>query len=40
MFYGEYKHNIDLKGRLILPSKLRDVSRDNGLERFFFNAWS
>ena len=35
MFYGEYTHSLDLKGRLILPSRLRDVSRDNGIEKFF-----
>ncbi|MCA9401005.1 MAG: division/cell wall cluster transcriptional repressor MraZ [Candidatus Omnitrophica bacterium] len=35
MFYGEYKHNLDNKGRLILPSKFRETCKDCGLERFF-----
>ena len=35
MFYGEYSHSLDPKGRLILPSRFREVSRDNGIEKFF-----
>lgn len=35
MFYGEYTHNLDAKGRLILPSRFRDVARDNSIEKFF-----
>ena len=35
MFYGEYTHNIDRKGRLILPSRFRDVAKENGIEKFF-----
>jgi len=35
MFYGEYLHSIDRKGRLILPSKFRDVSKANFIEKFF-----
>ena len=35
MFYGEYSHGIDNKGRLILPSRFREISKENGIERFF-----
>lgn len=35
MFYGEYIHGIDLKGRLILPSRFRDAAKENNIEKFF-----
>lgn len=35
MFYGEHEHSIDEKGRLIIPSKFREVSKENYVERFF-----
>jgi MraZ protein len=35
MFYGEYSHSIDRKGRLILPSRFREVTKANFIERFF-----
>jgi MraZ protein len=35
MFYGEYEHSIDRKGRLILPSRFREVSKANFIEKFF-----
>ncbi len=35
MFYGEYNHNIDRKGRLILPARFRDIAKENHIERFF-----
>ncbi|MFH1640442.1 MAG: division/cell wall cluster transcriptional repressor MraZ [Candidatus Omnitrophota bacterium] len=35
MFYGEYLHTIDRKGRLILPSKFREAAKTNFIEKFF-----
>jgi MraZ protein len=35
MFYGEYIHAIDRKGRLILPAKFREVAKSHFVERFF-----
>lgn len=35
MFYGEYLHNIDRKGRLIFPARFREVAKANFIERFF-----
>ena len=35
MFYGEYQHSLDKKGRLILPSKFREVAKANYIEKFF-----
>ena len=31
MFFGYYEHNLDAKGRLIIPSKMRDEINDNKL---------
>jgi MraZ protein len=35
MFYGEYIHSIDNKGRLILPSKIREVAQAHFVEKFY-----
>ena len=35
MFYGEYEHSLDKKGRLILPSKFREVAKANFIEKFY-----
>ena len=35
MFYGEYLHSIDRKGRLIMPAKFREVAKGNFIEKFF-----
>jgi MraZ protein len=35
MFYGEYAHSIDRKGRLIMPARFRDTCKESGIEKFF-----
>lgn len=35
MFYGEYEHSIDRKGRMIIPSKFRQAFKENLVERFY-----
>jgi len=35
MFYGEYIHSIDRKGRLILPAKFREAAKSHFIEKFY-----
>ena len=35
MFYGEYEHALDKKGRLILPAKIRETAKSHYIEKFF-----
>ena len=35
MFYGEYEHVIDNKGRVMIPAKFREIFRERYVERFF-----
>jgi len=35
MFYGEYEHSLDTKGRIIVPSKFREVAKAHYIEHFY-----
>ncbi|MBN2097235.1 MAG: division/cell wall cluster transcriptional repressor MraZ [Candidatus Omnitrophica bacterium] len=35
MFYGEFEHALDRKGRLVFPAKFRQVAKENYIERFY-----
>lgn len=35
MFYGEFTHSIDRKGRIILPAKFREVAKAHFIEKFY-----
>lgn len=35
MFYGEFHHQLDRKGRIVLPSKIREAAKNNFIEKFF-----
>lgn len=35
MFYGEYDHTVDRKGRVIIPAKFRQTFKDQQIERLY-----
>ncbi len=35
MFYGEHEHKLDKKGRIIIPSKFREASKENYIDKFY-----
>lgn len=35
MFYGEYRHSLDHKNRILIPSRFREAIKEVYVERFF-----
>jgi MraZ protein len=35
MFYGEYRHSLDTKDRVIIPAKFREIFKEHYIEKFF-----
>lgn len=35
MFYGEYRHSLDHKNRVLIPAKFREAVKEVYVERFF-----
>ncbi|MCK4948391.1 MAG: division/cell wall cluster transcriptional repressor MraZ [Candidatus Aureabacteria bacterium] len=39
MFYGEYSHTVDEKGRIIIPSKFRNILENKYIDKFVILKW-
>ena len=39
MFKGEYQHKLDKKGRIVLPSELREIISEKYIEKFVVTKW-
>ncbi|MGE4357459.1 MAG: division/cell wall cluster transcriptional repressor MraZ [Candidatus Omnitrophota bacterium] len=35
MFYGEYFHILDRKGRIILPARFREIIKEKGIKKLY-----
>lgn len=35
MFYGEYEHALDTKGRVIIPARFREIFKEHYAEKFY-----
>ena len=35
MFYGEYEHTLDNKGRVIIPARFREIFKEHYSEKFY-----
>ena len=35
MFYGEYEHTLDNKGRVIIPARFREIFKEHYAEKFY-----
>jgi MraZ protein len=37
MFYGEYRHSLDHKNRVLIPAKFREAVKETYTEKFYLN---
>lgn len=35
MFYGEYEHTLDQKGRIIIPARFREIFKERYIDTFY-----